>query len=274
MIDGSSVHPMSAGDSTVEKRTTWSEELLPYIRWIVIAAILAAWIVATEVRHADPLFLPGPSDLFERAQAMWPQLPGAIAYSLTIILSGFAIGCGVGIVVGLAMAYSALVREGLQGVINALRPIPIFALIPLFLLWLGIGRQSQIALVAFGCFVILVVSTSEAIRNVPTIYIRASQTLGASRGQTYSTVVVPSIIPGLIGAIRVAAAASFGLDVAAEYLGAQNGLGYLMINSQLYLRTDGIIVIIIIFTILAFLLDMVIKKTTSRLTRWTGRQGF
>jgi ABC-type nitrate/sulfonate/bicarbonate transport system permease component len=274
MSDASTLRAAPPAASGVKKRKSWLQHLLPFIRWIVLAVILLAWVLATEVRHADPLFLPGPTDLFERARALGPQLPSAVGYSLTIILSGFAIGCGLGVLVGLAMAYSALVREGLQGVINALRPIPIFALIPLFLLWLGIGRESQIALVAFGCFVILVVSTSEAIRNVPTIFIRASQTLGASRSQTYRTVVVPAIIPGLIGAIRVAAAASFGLDVAAEFLGAQNGLGYLMINSQLYLRTDGIVVIIVIFTILAFLLDLVLRKTTARLTRWTGRQGF
>lgn len=243
------------------------------VRWVVIGLILLGWVLATEVRHVDPLFLPGPVALLERARALGPQLPGALAYSLTIILAGFVIGCATGVIVGLAMAYSTLVRDGLQGIINALRPVPIFALIPLFLLWLGIGRESQIALVAFGCFVILVVSTSEAIRNVPHIFVRASQTLGASRSQTYRTVIVPAIIPGLIGAIRVAAAASFGLDVAAEFLGAQNGLGYLMITSQLYLRTDGILVIIIIYGILSFLLDLLLRKTTARYTSWTERGG-
>jgi ABC-type nitrate/sulfonate/bicarbonate transport system permease component len=126
--------------------------------------------------------------------------------------------------------------------------------------------------VGFGCFVILVVSTSEAIRNVPHIFIRASQTLGATRQQTYRTIIVPAMTPSLIGAIRVAAAASFGLDVAAEFLGAQNGLGYLMISSELYLRTDGIIVIIIIYGVLSFLLDWALRLTTARFTRWTERQ--
>lgn len=256
------------------KAKTWSEWLAPYVRWVVIGAILLAWVLATEVRHVDPLFLPGPVALFERAKALGPQLPSALGYSATIILSGFVIGCGLGIVVGLAMAYSMLVREGLQGIVNALRPVPIYALIPLFLLWLGIGRSSQVALVAFGCFVILVVSTSEAIRNVPQIFIRASQTLGATRRQTYRTVILPAMTPGLIGAIRVAAAASFGLDVAAEFLGAQNGLGYLMITSQLYLRTDGIIVIIIIYGVLSFLLDLLLRKGTARYMRWTERGRF
>lgn len=267
-----SVSAGSAGSAVEPAKSGWWW-LRRSVRWLVVGILLLAWILATEVRHADPLFLPGPLALLERSRALAPQLPGALAYSLTIILAGFFIGCAAGVIVGLAMAYSSLVRDGLQGPIDALRPVPIFALIPLFLLWLGIGRESQIALVAFGCFVILVVSTSEAIRNVPSIFIRASQTLGASRGYTYRTVIIPAIVPGLIGAIRVAAAASFGLDVAAEFLGAQNGLGYLMISSQLYLRTDGIIVIIIIYGVLAFLLDLLIRKTTARYTSWTERGG-
>lgn len=257
--------------AAVEPRKSAWRHARKSVRWIVIAVLLVAWVIATEVRQVDPLFLPGPTALFERLVALGPQLPSALAYSVTIILAGFFIGCSAGVILGLAMAYSVLVRDGLQGIINALRPVPIFALIPLFLLWLGIGRESQIALVAFGCFVILVVSTSEAIYNVPHIFIRASQTLGASRSFTYRTVIVPAIVPGLIGAIRVAAAASFGLDVAAEFLGAQNGLGYLMIMNQLYLRTDGILVIIIIYGILAFLLDLFLRKTTARFTSWTER---
>ncbi len=270
MADENPLHSSASVAAVAPPKSQWWP-VRRSVRWIVIGLLLLAWVLATEVRHVDPLFLPGPSALLERTIALSPQLPGAIAYSVTIILAGFLIGCAGGVIIGLGMAYSTLMRDGLQGIINALRPVPIFALIPLFLLWLGIGRQSQIALVAFGCFVILVVSTSEAIYNVPLIFVRASQTLGASRSYTYRTVIVPAIIPGLIGAIRVAAAASFGLDVAAEFLGAQNGLGYLMISSQLYLRTDGIIVMIIIYGILSFLLDFILRKTTARYTSWTER---
>jgi ABC-type nitrate/sulfonate/bicarbonate transport system permease component len=84
-------------------------------------------------------------------------------------------------------------------------------------------------------------------------------------------VVVPAILPNLIGAIRVAAAASFGLDVAAEFIGAQNGLGYMLINSAAYLYTDGIIVIIIIYSLLSFALDRLLMLSSRRVTRWSGR---
>lgn len=241
------------------------------LRGASIVVLVAAWLYVTEVAEVRPLFVPGPSDIVDRFDAMKGQLPSAIGHSLTIILGGFVFGCLAGILAGLLMAFSPRLRESLEIIINALRPVPIFALIPLFLLWFGIGQGSQVGLVAFGCFVILVVSTSEAIKNVPTIYLDAARTLGAGRRRLFATVIVPAIVPGLVGAVRVAAAASFGLDVAAEFIGAQNGLGYLLINSAQYLYTDGIIIIIVIYTLFATVLDRLVLLGSARVTRWSGR---
>lgn len=236
-----------------------------------VVFLLALWLWLSYGLQIDPIYVPGPDDLWTRFRQMSGQLPSALFYSLTIIIGGFVIGSGVGILVALIMAYSVMIRESIEPVINVLRPLPIFALIPLFLLWFGVGYGSQIGLVAFGCFVILVVSTSEAIKNVPRIYSNAARTLGAGRWQLFRTVVVPAIIPNLVGAMRVAAAQSFGLDVAAEFIGAQDGLGYLLINSSSYLNTDGIILIVIIYTILAVLLDRIVAASTSRLIKWADR---
>jgi ABC-type nitrate/sulfonate/bicarbonate transport system permease component len=106
---------------------------------------------------------------------------------------------------------------------------------------------------------------------VPPIYLNAGRTLGAGRRRLFATIIVPAIVPNLVGAIRVAAAASFGLDVAAEFIGAQNGLGYLLINMAQYLYTDGIIIIIAIYTVFALLLDRLVVLASQRVTRWSGR---
>ncbi len=151
------------------------------------------------------------------------------------------------------------------------RPVPVLALIPLFLLWFGIGVLPQILLVALGVSVILGVSTYEAVRNMPLIYIRAALNLGADKRTIFSTVVVPYIFPHLIGAIRVAAAVSWGLDVAAEFMGAQIGLGYNMIVQQIYLNTAGIIALVFIYSILAIGLDQIIRRIEVKLTHWTER---
>lgn len=151
------------------------------------------------------------------------------------------------------------------------RPIPIFAMIPLFMIWFGLGLWPQILLVAIGVSGVLGVQTYEAIRNIPIVYINASSNLGANKKTIFRTVILPYIFPHIIGAIRVAAATSWGLDVAAEFMGVQVGLGYNMIVQQMYLNTPGIIVIILIYSTLAIVLDQIIKRIETKITRWTER---
>jgi ABC-type nitrate/sulfonate/bicarbonate transport system permease component len=238
---------------------------------LVPLVLLVAWIAVSETRLVGGIFLPSPGDLWTALDGMRPQLPGALAASVTMTLLGFVIGTSLGIAMGLAMAYSRVVRELFGGVLDFIRPVPVFALIPMFVLWFGIGRAPQITLIALGTSVILGVTTIEAIRNVAPVYVRASLTLGANRSTIYRTVILPSILPHLLGAIRVAAAASWGLDVAAEFIGAQNGLGYLMIIRQNYLDTAAIVVIVIIYSLLALGLDWIIRAAERPFTRWTER---
>jgi len=241
-------------------------------KFIVPLVLIIIWVVVSKLELVKPIFLPTPFNMFEAFVGMQKILPNAILTTVVMTLTGFSIGVAFGTASGLIMAYSKIVRETMGTIFDFLRPVPVFALIPLFILWFGIGRAPQVALIALGTSVILGVTTLEAIRNVPTIYIRAALTLGANRQRIYSTVIVPYIIPHLIGAIRVAAAASWGLDVAAEFMGSQQGLGYLIILQQTYLRTAGIILLVLIYSILALITDTIIASIESRITRWTERR--
>lgn len=259
---------------TYSRKKIWGRftpiQILPKL--IVPTALLISWVIVSHLKLVKPIFLPPPVNMWETFLALYKLLPTAILTSVIMVLTGFAIGVVFGTVSGLIMAYSRAVRETMGTVFDFLRPVPVFALIPLFILWFGIGREPQIALIALGTSVILGVTTLEAIKNVPTIYIRAALTLGADRQRIYSTVIVPYIIPHLIGAIRVAAAASWGLDVAAEFMGSQQGLGYLIIMQQTYLRTAGIILLVIVYSILAVIMDTVIAFIERRITTWTERR--
>lgn len=241
-------------------------------RLMVPAAIIVAWLAATNSRLIKPLFLPGPHDLARAVSELSPQLPTATIASVSMTLTGFIIGTALGGLVGLMTAYSSLFRRLLGDLLDFIRPVPIFALIPLFVLWFGIGRKPQIALIVLGVSVIMGVTTISAVRNVPLVYVKAAVTLGASRTRIYRSVILPAIVPSLLGAVRVGAAASWGLDVAAEFLGAQNGLGYMMINREQYLDTAAIIVIVIMYSCFAYLLDLVVRALERPLWRWTGRE--
>jgi ABC-type nitrate/sulfonate/bicarbonate transport system permease component len=240
-------------------------------RLIVPAAFVALWFGLTEGHVVGTIFLPPPQAVGSIAQSLGTDLLRALGVSLQMVFFGFLIGGVAGIGVGLLFGYSRLARNLFEFTLDTVRPIPLFALIPLFILWFGIGKRPQIALVALGVFLILSLATIEAVRNVPEIYVRAALTCGASRLQAYRTVVIPAITPHLIGAVRFAAVAAWGLDVAAEYTGSQNGLGYIMIVRQQYLDTAGITLIVLIFCILAIFVDFLIRRVGRHLTRWTSR---
>jgi ABC-type nitrate/sulfonate/bicarbonate transport system permease component len=239
---------------------------------IVPFALLVLWIVVSELRLVRAIFVPPPESMWKSFVGMYGLLPKAILTTVVMTLSGFGIGVAFGTISGLAMAYNKTLRDFLGTIFDFTRPVPVFALIPLFILWFGIGRAPQIALIALGTSVVLGVTTLEAIRNVPTIYIRAALTLGAGRQRIYVTVIVPYIVPHLIGAIRVAAAASWGLDVAAEFMGSQAGLGYLIIMQQTYLRTAGIVMLVAIYSCLAVMFDALIARLEEKITPWTERR--
>ena len=238
---------------------------------IVPALLLAAWLVLSLNHSVDPLYLPSPGDLWDALKAVWPRLPSAFVSSVFVTLAGLVAGSSIGILIGLAMASSKTVRDLFGGLQEAIRPVPTFALIPLFVLWFGLGKAPQIVLVGFGSAILLSLATIEAVRNVPPIYVRASLLFGADRLTVYRTVILPAIVPHIFGALRAAAVAAWGRDVAAEYVGAQDGLGYLMIVQSQYFDTAGMWVIIFIYSLLAFALDAILRAAQRPLTRWTDR---
>ena len=239
---------------------------------LLTAVFFIIWTGVISVFQIRPIYLPGPEDIIDSFIAMRDSLPSSILSSLRITLSGFLIGAVIGVGLGLLMAYSRTFMNIVGPFMEFTRPIPIFAMIPLFMIWFGLGLWPQILLVALGVSTVLGVQTYEAVRNIPSVYINASYNLGAKKSVMFKTVICPYIVPHLIGAIRVAAGTSWGLDVAAEFMGVQSGLGYTMIVRQMYLDTPAIIAVVLIYSVLAIILDQIIRLIERRLTRWTERE--
>ena len=245
-------------------------------------AILVIWFAVTNAGLVNSVILPKPQRLFEVLSEGYHNLsatrvpfaealPGAFLITVRMVAIGLLIGGVLGIVIGLLFGYSRWARDLLEFSLDAIRPMPIFATIPLFLVWFGSGIRPQVALIAFGVFLIITIQTTEAVRNVPHIYVRAALTAGASRLHIYRTVVIPSILPHVIAGLRLGVVAAWGLDVAAEFMGTQQGLGYLMIVRNRYLDTAGVLVIVFLFAGFAVLSDFILRATTKRFTRWSPR---
>ncbi|MDE0138046.1 MAG: ABC transporter permease [bacterium] len=249
---------------------------------LVPLGVLVIWYAVTNAGWIGPEYLPPPHRLVEVFSTGFHYLAGkrvpfadgvyeATWVSTRMVLLGLAIGTPPGLVIGLAFGYSRLMRDLLEFSLDAIRPTPLLALLPLFLLWFGSDPSTGVALIAFGVFLILTIQVTEAVRNVPHIYVRASLTAGASRFHIYRTVVVPAILPHMMAGFRLAVVVSWGLVVAAEFMGAGVGLGWLMIGRSRYLDNAGILVIVFIFAALAILSDFLLRAAAKRFTRWSPR---
>jgi ABC-type nitrate/sulfonate/bicarbonate transport system permease component len=188
--------------------------------------------------------------------------------TLLRVLGGSAIGIGLGIFIGLAIGWNKKLYDFINIPIQVIRVIPLLSLITLFLLWFG-GREIGIYLyIIYAIFVMIVTNTIEAVKNVPRAYNEFALTLGASKSQVFSMVVLPAIVPELAGGIRVAMGLSWAIVLASEYLAADQGLGRILILSEKFFNPGRMIIITLLFMFYSLILDRLIKKIVSKYTRW------
>jgi len=178
--------------------------------------------------------------------------------------AGIVTGVGIGLLIGWSPRAHALVWPSIQ----LTRPIPTLALIPLFMLWFGGREVGTWVYIAWATFTMMVVYTVEAVRNVAPVFVQYARTLGATLPQAFRTVVCPAIVPALIGGIRVCLGVSWAIVLAAEYLGAQSGLGRILILSQTFFDTGRMVVVVLLFVIYAVALNGAVTWVLYRVTRW------
>ncbi len=255
-------------------RTRGQRDVTRLLGILTVLAVMVVWYVVTVTHPLIPsLFFPSPPAVLQALIALQSTIIQHAFVTLYRVLVSFTAGSMIGILVGLLMSRSRVVYAILDPLVEALRPVPPIALIPFFILWFGIGNFGKLLLSGLGCFMVLVVNTVVAVRNVPPIYVRAAASLGADSSTIHRTVIVPAIIPSLVSGWRVAAALAFALTVAAELMGAQSGLGFLVMVARRSLQTDVILLSIIILSVEAWLVDRAIRIASNRLTPWMERFG-
>jgi len=184
---------------------------------------------------------------------------------------GFLWGTFVGIAIGVAMSWNKKIEAALDPFIEILRPIPALALIPFFILWFGIGDQAKILFVGWAAVVVMIVNTVEGIKNVPPIYLNAAIILGANKKSLYRTVILPAILPHLVGGFRVSLALSWGMIIAAEFMGAKSGLGYLIMLARRTIQTNALLLGVLTIGALSFSTDRIIRMIGRQVTHWLPR---
>lgn len=241
------------------------------ISGISIVLLFLIWhLLSYNQPQSSELIFPS---LYKIINTLYTNFEVILEYSLITwyrVLIGLFIGLFSGILIGVLITWNSYFEAIIDPIIEIIRPIPPIALTPFFILWFGLGNMGQFLLIALGCFMVIVISTVTSIRNVNIVYIRAAKSLGANSLNIYKTILIPAIMPSLSSAVRVASATGFGLTVAAEYLGAQGGLGYLIRNARVTLNTDTILLAAVLLGLLSLLTDFIIRKLFNHITRWNN----
>lgn len=193
---------------------------------------------------------------------------GASVYRL---LSGFILGCAVGIPIGFAMGLSRLWNGLFHPIVEFMRPIPPLALIPLSIIYLGIGDKSKIALLFLAALWVMVLSARAGVQNIRLSKIHAAYTLGASKKQVLWRVILPNALPEIFTGMRVAMGVCWGTLVAAELVGASSGIGFMITVAGKFLATALVIVGIVIIGIIGAAIDVGMRMLEAKLVPWKGR---
>ncbi|WKU03353.1 ABC transporter permease [Micromonospora sp. HUAS LYJ1] len=236
----------------------------------VVVGLLTVWWLLTDLTGTiRPLYFPAPTEVLSALRQVWrSMLPDAGATLLRVLFS-WSIGSAAGILIGLLMVRSRILFHTLTPVIEALRPVPPVALIPFVILWFGIGDSGKLFLGSLACFMVMVVNTIVSANNVSPVYGRAARSLGAREGQVYRTVILPAIVPEIVSGLRIGSALAFAVVVAAEFLGAEQGIGRLIMQASRTLNTPVVLIGTIVIAIEAVAVDRLIKFVSSRITRWS-----
>lgn len=236
-----------------------------------IAAILIAWEVITRAGLVRPLFLPRPGAIILEGirQVQEGILHVDASASIYRIVIGWAFATLLAVPVGILMGNFKFFEGLLEPFIDIVRYMPVVALIPLTILWAGIGDFQKFLILFIGTFFQQVLMVMDNVKQVPMDLIRVGQTLGLSRFEILRTIVLPSAFPGIWDTFRITMGWTWTYLVVAELVAAENGLGRRIMDAQRYLATDTIIFGILFIGFLGLITDYIFKISGRILFKWT-----
>lgn len=249
----------------------WARQAAP--RLASVAVVIALWQLLAWVGWINTQILPAPWQLAATAWEMTRsgELPVHVLDSTRRVLVGFLLAAAVGLTLGLALGAGRRLDRYLHPLVELLRPIPPIAWIPLAILWFGIGDQPAYFIVTLGAFFPIFVNSYHGIRQVHPLYIRAAQCLGATRRLLITDVLLPAALPAILTGLRVGIGVAWTSVIAAELVGAQSGLGYMIQTNRILLRTDKIVVGMLAIGVVGLLINQSLGVLERR-WRWLAWQ--
>jgi sulfonate transport system permease protein len=263
--------PETADDS--KKRSGLGRFMRLGLGILLPVLVAAGWELVVRLGWSDGRLVPPPSVIFATFAELWRagELQRHILVTTGRVAAGFAIGVVAGTVIGAIAGYSALIRRLIDPTMQALRSIPSIAWVPIFVLWFGIFEASKITLIAVGVFFPVYLGVMGAIMSVDRKLVEVGRAFRLSSPAMVRRILLPAVLPHYVIALRSGLGLGWMFVVAAELLGASEGLGYLLIDGQQLGKPAEIVAAIVAFAIIGKISDWLIVITTAPLLRWEDR---
>ena len=244
---------------------------------VTIVSLFVAWFVVTHFGWIKPLFLPKPATVFEQfvdyltGAANDKPLWDHFVASMFRVFSAFVLACLTAIPVGIAMGMSRIARGIFDPPIEFYRPLPPLSYLPLIIIWFGIDEMPKILLIYLACFAPLALAARSGMKSASQEQIHAAYSMGASYWQVIRYVILPSAMPEILVGMRIAIGFGWTTLVAAEMVAAHVGLGQMVLNASNFLRTDIVVMGIIVIGVVAYLFDLLMRKVERMVVPWKGK---
>lgn len=237
---------------------------------IVFLLLIGLWEIGCRTGVISSLALPAPSRVWEALVELYQSglLRQHLQASLTRLLVGWSLGVVAGSAIGLAIGLFSIARAGLLPLVSAIFPVPKIALLPLFVIWFGIGEGSKIATILFGVFFPMVIATYGGVDNVDRNLIRMGQSFGLPWRSIVWKIIVPGALPAIFSGVRISASIGIILLVAAEMIGAEHGIGAHILLAGAIFSTEQLIAGVAILSMIGLLASALISAAEKRLLDW------
>jgi len=260
--------PSTPGDRveprTLRSRFSWLR------RWVSPAVILLAWQVLSSTGILSEQTIASPAQIATRAAQLTADgtLGAATLTSVQRVLFGFAVGAAFGLVLAVLAGLSRIGEDVVDPPMQMLRTLPHFGLIPLFIVWMGIGESPKIALIAMGVAFPLYLNTFAGIRSIDRKMTEAAVTMGLTRRQRLRHVVIPGALPQALVGLRQSLGIAWLTLIVAETVSADSGLGYMINHAREFLQTDIIVVGLAVYSILGLATDSLVRLIERKALVW------
>ncbi len=254
--------------SSLAPGRAWRLRITAVLSFLGLWSLVSGLVVV--LRLFNPIFLPGPwlvvgavLELAGKGQ-LWPH----VVATLERVVLGFTTGALLALVLGLAAGYLRPLRNIVEPIVELLRPIPPLAMLPLFIVWVGIGEASKVGFITYATFFPMFLTTVHAVRQIDPLLLRAAQSLGARRLQLFVRVILPAALPEIMTGLRLGVALAFFVIVISEFIGAEHGLGFLINDGRNFFLVPQMLGAAILLGLLGYAGSGLVRLLERRLLRW------